>query len=321
MKITGHIKKIFTGAALEYDVRLSGFRADIEIAGSPERSELRAVITGDDNRLYVLECVFDEDVEKKRKIASYLSSLSDKKMQAINPYLRAVNGGAVVFSQDRYWMMSPFIQGVPLKRPEYVFDKWRGKTLADFLMTLKNNSVDLLKSNQDAPFSIVGYIYKLFDEIKINDPQVVPSITPFIAFLEKHFMDQHGGLPLRFCHGDYHPVNIIWGTLGLNAVIDWEFAGVKPEVYDLANLLGCLGMENPDSLAGELTIDLVSTLYASGYMDQVSWNNLVAFIVALRFAWLSEWLRRRDVEMIDLEIVYMKLLTENAERLEEIWAV
>jgi homoserine kinase type II len=39
----------------------------------------------------------------------------------------------------------------------------------------------------------------------------------------------------------------------------------------------------------------------------------------LRFAWLSEWLRRDDREMVDLEAVFIGLLLENRETLEKGW--
>jgi len=40
----------------------------------------------------------------------------------------------------------------------------------------------------------------------------------------------------------------------------------------------------------------------AGIISKTSWKYLVEFIIAFRFAWLSEWLRRRDTEMIRLEI-------------------
>ncbi len=319
MKLTRHNRQRFTGAAAEFGIGVSDFITEIDIAGSPERSELRIVAADHKNMLYVLECVFDEDVENKKEIASYLNFFFDQKMPGINPYLRSVDNSHLAFIDERFWMMSPYIDGVALKRPDYVFDKWRGKTLADFLLTLKANSGDLLKKNKKKPFSIESYIYKLLKDIKDNDPHVISVIKPVIDFLERDFMDQHDSLPLSFCHGDYHPVNIIWGKGCINAVIDWEFSGIKPELYDLANLLGCLGMENPDCLGGELVIDLIFSLNSTVYMESTSWNNIVSFIVAIRFAWLSEWLRRGDTEMIELETLYMKILIENHEKLAEIW--
>jgi len=42
-------------------------------------------------------------------------------------------------------------------------------------------------------------------------------------------------------------------------------------------------------------------------------------IIAIRFGWLSEWLRNQDTEMIELETVYMNLLMENADTLIDLW--
>jgi len=42
-------------------------------------------------------------------------------------------------------------------------------------------------------------------------------------------------------------------------------------------------------------------------------------ISALRFTWLSEWLRHKNHEMIDLETTYMKLLVDNSDMLKNVW--
>jgi homoserine kinase type II len=46
---------------------------------------------------------------------------------------------------------------------------------------------------------------------------------------------------------------------------------------------------------------------------------LLEAVIAIRFAWLSEWLRKRDMEMVELEIVYLKLLVQNRNILKEAW--
>lgn len=38
--------------------------------------------------------------------------------------------------------------------------------------------------------------------------------------------------------------------MDIKAVIDWEFCGTKPEIYDLANLIGPLS-KRPDISIGE----------------------------------------------------------------------
>ena len=77
---------------------------------------------------------------------------------------------------------------------------------------------------------------------------MLSKIGPVISFLENRFMKVHDMLPVSFCHGDFHPLNIIWSKDSIKAVIDWEFLGMKPEIYDAANLIGCIGIEDPQGL-------------------------------------------------------------------------
>jgi|GEM_PF-3278684 len=49
------------------------------------------------------------------------------------------------------------------------------------------------------------------------------------------------------------------------------------------------------------------------------WQKLVEWVIAIRFAWLSGWLRRRDREMIDLEATYIYLLIDNCRDLKNHW--
>ncbi len=105
----------------------------------------------------------------------------------------------------------------------------------------------------------------------------------------------------------------------MTLVIDWEFTGYKPEIYDAANLVGCIGVENPDALSGDLVKDFIKSLRKENIFADISWNFFIEFIVSLRFAWLSEWLRHDDKDMIKLETDYMNLLVDNAIELKKIW--
>jgi homoserine kinase type II len=146
-------------------------------------------------------------------------------------------------------------------------------------------------------------------------------MAPVVAFLENGFMGVHDTVPVAFCHGDYHPLNIIWSAQGIQAVIDWEFSGYKPEIYDIANLIWCIGVEDPAALCGDLVKDFIERLRVAGMICDLSWEHLVEFVVAIRFAWMSEWLRNRDQDMIDLETIYMKLLVAHCEKLRISWGV
>jgi len=293
----------------------------MHIAGSPERCEQRFVIHCHDDRLYLLESLFGDQIDHKHRIIGLLDFLFQQGASGIHPYTRTENNGCIVSCDDRFWQLVPYIEGVPLNRPRYVFDKWRGRVLADFLIQLRERSGDVAGFNRLKPFSIKDYIYKLISQIEKYEPHLSEEMAPVVVFLEKTFMAVHDGLPVAFCHGDYHPLNIIWSAEGINAVIDWEFSGYKPEIYDMANLIGCIGMEEPESLSDDLVKDFISVLKGAEIISALSWEHLFEFVVAMRFAWMSEWLRNKDQEMIELETVYMNLLVTHSERLKSLWGL
>ena len=59
----------------------------------------------------------------------------------------------------------------------------------------------------------------------------------------------------------------------------------------------------------------------SGLISEISLDVFVEFVIAVRFAWLSEWLRHKDREMIELETVYMNLLADNYDMLKNAWGI
>jgi len=66
-------------------------------------------------------------------------------------------------------------------------------------------------------------------------------------------------------------------------------------------------MEDPKSLAGPFVHRLISRLRRLGIFSDESWNALPDLVLAIRFAWLSEWMRKNDRPMIRLEADYMAL--------------
>lgn len=77
-------------------------------------------------------------------------------------------------------------------------------------------------------------------------------------------MKIHDQLPLSFCHGDLHPLNVIWYQDRIKAVIDWEFTGMNPDIYDAANLVGCAGIENPNGLGMSMVKTFLVALGLNG---------------------------------------------------------
>ncbi|MBW1821403.1 MAG: aminoglycoside phosphotransferase family protein [Deltaproteobacteria bacterium] len=304
---------------LFWDLKLKKVREDIKIAGSPERCEFRIVIEDQGDRLFICEKISHAAYEHKMRIIQTLEFLVSQNLPYVQPYILNKNREYIARNNHGLWQLTRFVDGVGLKRPEYVFHRWRGNALSDFLIKLNKKSPGIDNVFPIQSFSIKNYIYELIDTIGIHESELRISINPMVGFLEKSFMGVHDKLPQGFCHGDYHPLNVIWSTNGINAVIDWEFCGYKPEIYDVANLIGCIGMEDPESLVGDLITELIQRLRQAKLFSDLSWQYLLEFIVALRFAWLSEWLRKSDKEMIELEQVYMRLLIENKEKLMRSW--
>ncbi len=308
-------------AGRKFGIDVETLREDIPLAGSPERSAFRTAVQDTKKNFYVLESVFLQDIVRKEFIAENLDFLQTKDLGNIVSYLSLPDHTHVLHNANRYWLMSSYVHGKELARPDYAFEKWRGRVLADFLLDLKIAQSALSLGKKEAFFSLPSYIAGIISDMEKNDADVLPLFLSCFQHLEKSFFTCHDDLPRHFCHGDFHPMNIIWGENQINAVIDWEFSGIKPEAYDLANLLGCLGMEHPQALTGELVLSCVNTLKEASFLSRESWDTLLDFILAIRFAWLSEWLRRKDTQMIEMEKTYMGILLDHASDLKKVWVI
>ena len=208
-----------------------------------------------------------------------------------------------------------------MSRPSYVIDRWRGRACARFLTDLREKGRNMPILEPAKAFSMSRFIEKMSDTMKRYDPRVRKRLDSAFRFIEQELVDHEGALPMVFCHGDFHPLNVIWSEDDLRSVIDWEFMGYKPEVYDMANLIGCVGFEDPAALSKGLAAELISQMKNTAPVSEPSWEVLPEWVVAIRFAWLSDWLRRRDQEMVDLEIAYINLLIDNRKALKQIWGV
>jgi homoserine kinase type II len=312
-------RETLKAVAEAWNVKLKKIHHNIFVQGSPERSVFRVVLEDQDGHYFVLEQIPSKSIGHKRQIAATLDFLSKKNFARIRPYLSSKKGDHVIKYKNDFWQMIPFVEGVALDREKYMAEKWRGHALAAFLIELRTKSKNLPFSDSRKVFSLKDYVYKLISEINLYNKDIKDEIKDIAVFLEKDFMPAYEKLPVAFCHGDYHPLNIIWSADDIKCVIDWEFAGLKSELYDAANLISCVGMEDPQSLAGQLIKCFIADMKKAKIISKVSWNYLVEFVVALRFAWLSEWLRRQDTEMIVLELDYMRVLIDNKNVLLKTW--
>lgn len=304
-----------------WGIPLATQRKDLDLTGSPERTEWRTAVESNGGKVYVLEQIAAGKRDHRRRISTTLQTLRDRHVPAVEPYLATTYGGTIGEVDGTYWQLMPFITGSTLPRPDYIWDEWRGEALADWLIALRAAS-EPLPAVLPEVFSVVDYYEGLLASYAKRLPKLHDELRPFADHLRSGgFVAAHGQLRTAFCHGDYHPMNVIWGEDGLNSVLDWEFMGHKPEMYDVANMIGCAGMEYPEALLRGLVPAMLRRLHEAGIFAPHSWRWFLDYLLALRFAWMREWVTREEQDMINLELDFMFLLLDNREIILAKWGV
>ncbi|MCK5027527.1 MAG: aminoglycoside phosphotransferase family protein [Candidatus Pacebacteria bacterium] len=298
-------------------------RDDITFYGSPERSKARWAVESKDSTLYVLEKLHEVDTNHKEKVAQVIAFFHDKKLPAVS-YIKTQHNTYVVEYKKSHWLLSKFIHNVPLQRPQYTQDAWRGEQIANFLMQLSHTSKtarsDLAKMNIPI-FSLKDQIISLTHKISHHDPKKYKKLVPILTFVKEELFEKYDTLPIGFCHGDLHAMNILWGKKNINAVIDWEFLGYKPETYDLALTVGCIGIENPNFLQDDMARVLIQKVRNANIYQEESWKYFLELIIAIRLIWLELWLKNNDTDIVNLELAYIQILIKESKYLKNIWDI
>lgn len=300
----------------------SSVRDDIALSGSPARSVARLAVEVSDGRIFAVEEIPEPSVTRKRAIARTVARLraADPRLP-VPGYLESEPGETVLSHDGRHYQVVPYVPGVPLDREAYLDDDWRGPAMARFLVRMRKAVVaaGLDRRPESVPFLLREYARAVASTMEQRDPETLGAVRPVLAYLESGYFSRERELPVSFCHGDYHPVNIVWGRDTMNAVIDWEFSGPKPELYDAANMVGCLGMEDPAVLTHPIVTEFLSVLRREGDFSEESWRTFPDLVLTLRFAWLSEWLRFREPDMVSLETTYMDMLLSHGDDFAKRW--
>ena len=292
---------------------------DLSVAGSPERTLSRLVLEAEDDSLWVLEEIAPATFPQKERQAEILHQLHRAALGLVHPFLRVRNGSWAACTNGHCRMLRPFVDGVSPVRPDYAFDAWRGEAMGTFLVTLRQSSHSLSPEVLGPHFSLEIFIEDLLGRIRRHDPALLPALHPALQRLDEHLFPVLANLPSAFCHGDFHPLNVIWSQEAVRSVIDWEFCGLKTEAYDAALLMECIGMEDPRALTGPFISSFIAGLRREGLLSPASRSVLFELVLAVRLLWLSEWLRGRDMEMVRLELDYLDLLLANESLIREAW--
>lgn len=302
-----------------YDLKC--MHPELAIAGSLERAMKREILEATTGELFVLEQLPLARRETRLIQAEILHYLAQRGVTGIHPWLAEYSGGFGTVQDGYFWQLRHWIQGNELPRDSYANDAWRGSVSAEFLVELQKAA-----SRPDMPgtggytFTLMHYISHLMEHFKRQLPPLVKDVTPMIAELQNYheYEDNLAGRG-HFCHGDFHPGNIVWGRKCINGVIDWEFQGQKTAGYDMANILGCLGMDAPENLTGPFAMTFIKTLRDAKFLTDEELHFLPDQIAALRFGWLREWVARKDKPMITQELDFIWLVLDNRELLRSKW--
>lgn len=304
---------------LDWGVEFSAFEGRQEIAGSPERTLSREVVRDTAGRRWILERIDPENLERKQQIAARLDALKASGLSRIHPYWKSRQKTWVSTYQNQSWMVRPFVEGIALNRDTYLSELWRAEAMAGFLIEMHPHA-RAITSPSTPSFSMPVYAEGRMEVWGKRYAGLAKKLTPSFQALQKSFFPVHDQLPTAFCHGDYHPLNMIWGEQGIESVIDWEFCGVKPELYDAALLIGCLGFDDPDALIHDLVIHIVQQLRSAELFSAQSWETIFELMATIRIGWMSEWIRRLDHEAIDMEVIYIDLLLSQKDYIQKRWA-
>lgn len=201
-------------------------------------------------------------------------------------------------------MLTPYIKGLTLNRRTYWKESWRGEALGAMISRLSQWNSPL----KEPVFDQVHFIETLKNKIYRDQPKWLPELEPVLDYVEKKVLPLVKASPLCFNHGDPHPLNLLWGNRCILGLVDWEFAGQKPLLYDAALAMGCVGSEGPQALTGPFNRGLFKAMTQSGFFRESTLNSMTDLILASRFSWLNEWMRHQDEAMQNQEIDYMLLL-------------
>ncbi len=292
-------------------------RPDIVLPGSPERCIARQAVEDDSGQVWMLEQLRPGQFDRREQIGRSLAVLSETGLP-IPAYLPGPDGRFVVEQDNEHWQLSPFVPGDPLPQPEFVDEAERGESLGLFVASLRRAGTAIHEFETAPAFILEDYVNELMGAMAPRRPEYHEALLPVLGTLAPLF-EAWSDLPHALCQGDFHPLNVIWQGKRVAAVIDWEFMGLRPALFDVANCLGCVGIEDPSALVRGLAPALLRTLRNANCLDQANFTLLPEMILAMRFAWMSEWLRKQDGEMAELEVRYMRLLGNSIDTLLPAW--
>ena len=73
------------------------------------------------------------------------------------PYSAGESNQHIISINGELWQVVPYVEGVELDRPAYVYDGWRGQSMAEVLLELRSCTAAVGTTGNGTVFSIVEY--------------------------------------------------------------------------------------------------------------------------------------------------------------------
>jgi homoserine kinase type II len=274
-----------------------------------------------EGRRWVLEKITSDASAHKLAIAEILETLANHDMEAILPYGRNTLGQFITRYAGQLCMLRPLSKGITVNQKAWFKGPWRAEALAGFLTKLQCVAEACDFNDNAQAFSVIALVQQRMDAFLRHRPDVARSLDPVFQGLEKTLFPIIDRLPAKFCHGDFQPRNLAWGEGTIASIVGWEHCGIKPEGYDAATMVGALGFDNPDALINAFTRRFIGRLRDEAPYAAISWQGFYDLVIAIRFGWLTEWIRTNNEKARDLEMLYMNLLTAQKDYILKKWGL
>ncbi|XPV76187.1 MAG: phosphotransferase [Desulfovibrio sp.] len=286
---------------------------------SPDRCAARFCGEDMNGDIWVAEKLFESQEIRRESIGFLLHELNNEGFMeacAFRPVINAPANDSLQYCASvdgSLWQLMPYVSGIDLPRPEYLGDEILGKSAGLLLVKFRNAAKRVEAANNEiimqanSRLDLEEYCHTLAENAASRNAKTYRHIKPVLEHLQPFFCALPS-LPTHLCHGDVHPMNVIWGEDKTKALIDWEFVGIRPELYDAANCIGCAGFENPAAFSGGFVPAMMGVLRKHDFATSESWRWFLHLIITIRFAWLAEWLRKGDKDMHSMELDYLDIL-------------
>ncbi len=253
--------------------------------------------------------------QKEEKLISILNK------QGI-PVLPSI-GNKIIRGNDKIYQLFPFVSQKEQGRIDYKKELNKATQAGSVLAAITNLKAEGLDDLAGGRQPTLGEIIEeLWRRLSTKGSIITGMVKPAYDHLKKTFFPYLPYWEKSFSHGDLHPANILWESeTKLRAVIDWEQAGTREELYDLAFLIGCVGLDHPSELTGEWTKKLIRSFLSGTQTTKLSFELLPELVLATRIHWMVVWSSTpQDGEIAELEAAYWQMIIANSESLRSEWS-